>query len=532
MEEKKRKREEQRKAEAAKRAAKGGKGAAAPPPPPDDGCIIDRLLQEIRDGTTLRTSKRPTLRRNNPLSTSNLKKLQDIASKGEAAASLQREKSLTNAKADSSEVLKESAVTSPKTPGKQEDSSPDRQELPQALSEEDKKEIKKVEKEEEERDPEQMVDKSWVVVDKEQPHEAKEDKTNDGPMQSTEEPVILQEEGQLEDQQQAVEKKEQPHEAKEDKTNDGQMQSTEELVISKEEGQLEDQQQIVPKEVQVEMIEAVPDSEAQNPTEEVAIAETVTAVVDDQNEREKDFEGEQEPKQVVKQEPPPPSPMKNQDEERNKQEKEEKENQVEKIKETEEEEVWDKKKDEETSQQHIVSVQERHTVFPHHKPQEEASQTENNISLPEITPSIAVIESSPAKNNTLAPGNVTKSSSTLGELLSPAEKDGECPRSFSDSELPTNPSPDQIDTILHILRHYRVRTGLLLACSPALTATPQMKEMLQQLQDSPPLKKQKKEKKEKKKLLKKQKYRPGSAGQKETPQTVTLLTVQGANGQQ
>ena len=82
MEEKKRKREEQNKLNAEK---KGIKGVIKAPPPPDDGCIIDRLLGEIRDGTNLRPTKRASIRRGSKMSSNDLKKLKDMADRSEKA---------------------------------------------------------------------------------------------------------------------------------------------------------------------------------------------------------------------------------------------------------------------------------------------------------------------------------------------------------------------------------------------------------------------------------------------------------------
>ncbi|XP_019851227.1 PREDICTED: inverted formin-2-like [Amphimedon queenslandica] len=94
MEEKKRKREEQRKADLARKAAAGGgkKGVnIVAPPPDDDGCIVDKLLVEIREGTTLRptsrgTSRRGSTRRGSQLKSEEIQKLQDMAAKSEKAS--------------------------------------------------------------------------------------------------------------------------------------------------------------------------------------------------------------------------------------------------------------------------------------------------------------------------------------------------------------------------------------------------------------------------------------------------------------
>ena len=85
MEEKKRKREEQKKLEMERKIAKGGKQALVPPPMEDDGNIVDRLLQEIRDGTSLRRSSRRTTVRRGSLKNDEIKKLQVMAEKSEKA---------------------------------------------------------------------------------------------------------------------------------------------------------------------------------------------------------------------------------------------------------------------------------------------------------------------------------------------------------------------------------------------------------------------------------------------------------------
>ena len=93
MEEKKRKREEQRQAELARKAAAGGKKGPniVVPPPDDEGCIVDKLLVEIREGTTLRPTNRGTVRRGSTRRGSQLKseeiqKLQNMAAKSEQAS--------------------------------------------------------------------------------------------------------------------------------------------------------------------------------------------------------------------------------------------------------------------------------------------------------------------------------------------------------------------------------------------------------------------------------------------------------------
>ena len=98
MEEKKRKREEQRKAELARKAAAGGKKGPniVVPPPDDEGCIVDKLLVEIREGTTLRPTSRGTsrrgstrrgsTRRGSQLKSEEIQKLQNMAAKSEQAS--------------------------------------------------------------------------------------------------------------------------------------------------------------------------------------------------------------------------------------------------------------------------------------------------------------------------------------------------------------------------------------------------------------------------------------------------------------
>ena len=148
----------------------------------------------------------------------------------------------------------------------------------------------------------------------------------------------------------------------------------------------------------------------------------------------------------------------------------------------------------------IMSVQPRHdvTVTPH------VTSAENGVTHQDTTPSIAILRPSPPRENDTQTADRAPDATTPDELLSPAQG-SEASRSHSDSELPTCPSPEQMDRILHILRHYRVRTGLLLACSAAFTATPHLNEKLEELQDLPP-RKQKKEKKKKKR------HRRGSSG--------------------
>ena len=82
MEEKKQKREEQKKLEMERKIAKGGNVSS---PMEDDGNIVDRLLQEIRDGTYLRpSSRRPTVRRGtSSLKNDEIKKLQVMVEKSE-----------------------------------------------------------------------------------------------------------------------------------------------------------------------------------------------------------------------------------------------------------------------------------------------------------------------------------------------------------------------------------------------------------------------------------------------------------------
>ena len=85
LEEKRRKREEQRKAA---KGTKAARGMAAPPPESNDGCIVDNLLKEIREGTSLRPTKRPSIRRSHKLSSSDLKKLHDVATRSESKSKL------------------------------------------------------------------------------------------------------------------------------------------------------------------------------------------------------------------------------------------------------------------------------------------------------------------------------------------------------------------------------------------------------------------------------------------------------------
>ena len=87
MEEKKRKREEQRQAELARKAAKSGGKVMVAPPEEEGVQIIDKLLMEIREGTTLRSTNRRSVRRGSQLKSEEIKKLQDMASKSEQATS-------------------------------------------------------------------------------------------------------------------------------------------------------------------------------------------------------------------------------------------------------------------------------------------------------------------------------------------------------------------------------------------------------------------------------------------------------------
>ncbi len=94
LEERKRKREEQKKVELAKKGSKGISVGA--PPPPDDGCIVDRLLNEIREGTSLRPMKRASMRKGSAINKDEMKKLKDMAEKSEKAEA--RRTSLANLK--------------------------------------------------------------------------------------------------------------------------------------------------------------------------------------------------------------------------------------------------------------------------------------------------------------------------------------------------------------------------------------------------------------------------------------------------
>ena len=87
MEEKKRKREEQRQAELARKAAKSGGKVVVAPPEEEGVQIIDKLLMEIREGTTLRSTNRRSMRRTSQLKSEEIKKLQEMASKSEQATS-------------------------------------------------------------------------------------------------------------------------------------------------------------------------------------------------------------------------------------------------------------------------------------------------------------------------------------------------------------------------------------------------------------------------------------------------------------
>ena len=87
MEEKKRKREEQRQAELARKAAKSGGKVVVAPPEEEGVQIIDKLLMEIREGTTLRSTNRKSMRRTSQLKSEEIKKLQEMASKSEQATS-------------------------------------------------------------------------------------------------------------------------------------------------------------------------------------------------------------------------------------------------------------------------------------------------------------------------------------------------------------------------------------------------------------------------------------------------------------
>ena len=92
MEEKKLKRELQKQADLARRASAAAKKGMAVEPPPEEeqGCIVDKLLQEIREGTTLRSTKRKTIRRSDQLNNDDIKKLKEIASKSEQAVNSKR----------------------------------------------------------------------------------------------------------------------------------------------------------------------------------------------------------------------------------------------------------------------------------------------------------------------------------------------------------------------------------------------------------------------------------------------------------
>lgn len=81
LEKKKKAREEQKKLQ----IAKGGPGKKGKPPPPDDGCIIDRLLDEIREGTSLRSTKRASIRKGSAINSDDLQKLKSMAEKSEKA---------------------------------------------------------------------------------------------------------------------------------------------------------------------------------------------------------------------------------------------------------------------------------------------------------------------------------------------------------------------------------------------------------------------------------------------------------------
>lgn len=84
MEEQAKKREEQRakKANGAKGKTKNDSVSSSSS---DENCLIDHLLKEIKDGTTLRTTgRRRSVRRRSSLNTDELKRLQDVILKSEA----------------------------------------------------------------------------------------------------------------------------------------------------------------------------------------------------------------------------------------------------------------------------------------------------------------------------------------------------------------------------------------------------------------------------------------------------------------
>ena len=96
-EERRRKREEQKKIESEMKGASAKESDATLFP--EDGCIIDRLLQEIREGTSLRPTRRQsiaaiTARRGSLISHDELKRLKHMAKKSERAETRRRASSV------------------------------------------------------------------------------------------------------------------------------------------------------------------------------------------------------------------------------------------------------------------------------------------------------------------------------------------------------------------------------------------------------------------------------------------------------